>query len=245
MLRFFSLVLFASCLFCVSTAEDKPFQFNEYFVGEWDVQRSSVNMAANEQVADEKLGHYKILKENNTMNLEGTYFDNDTSTGEVSNNLRVYVESVSPSAGAFKTGKIGEEELVSLFNYDFHSQFNGLYTSHGEWHGAAGGFYQFTVVGWDRFIITVTPKESKGEVIMYSGRKVPNAAQKTFFQQYGTIIMIGVFFFVQMFLQNKTRQMTANRARAPVAGVDQPVVEQSGPQIEEIQEEKEEKKKTK
>lgn len=45
-----------------------------------------------------------IRKENGTANLIGRSFDNDTKSGEISNEMNLFVEFSTNSSGVFKSG---------------------------------------------------------------------------------------------------------------------------------------------
>jgi hypothetical protein len=202
-MRLFLLSIFLIVLTaCLSNAADSntppSFNFQAYFEGEWDVQKSTVNYKTNEITHAETLGHYSVKKENATTNLVGRYFDNDTSSGEITNELDIFVEITSPAAGQFKTGK-SEEDMNTLFSFEFITQPNNIAVSHGEWGGSSPAFYQFVVSSWDRFLITVHRPDKPGEATLYSGHKHAEVKEKTFFQKYSMVLMIGGFFIFQLF----------------------------------------------
>jgi len=148
-----SLILVLLCVgIGIISSEDTPqFSFYDYFQGDWDVQRTVASFKTGEQTHDDLLAHYTIEKENGTLNLIGKYFMNDTTTGDITNLIRVVIDfNVGGNSGAFKTGSIvsdmsedeDEEEddvkdhsLKTLFNFDFSLQHNGMVVSQGEWFG--------------------------------------------------------------------------------------------------------------
>jgi len=230
----------------ISSQEAPPFSFYDYFHGDWIVQRTVASLKTGEQTSDELIAQYTIEKENGTLNLIGKYFNNDTNTGEITNIKRIIVDfNVGGNSGAFKVGsvlsdvtedeeeddEVKEHSLKTLFNFDFSVQHNGMVVSQGEWVDGVGSYYQFLIGGWDKFTITVYPKtmNQEAEVQMFTGRKIPVLQDKSFFQKYGTMVMIGGFFLFNMFVQKKTRSMQENQQARRPAG--------EGAQIEEVQDE--------
>jgi hypothetical protein len=200
-------------------------------------------MQSGDQSFDDMIGHYSFSIDNVTDHLIGNYYENDTATGEISNELDVAVEFESDITGTFSTGE-GPADVTPLFKFNFEVQENGMATSHGEWLGATPGYYQFVVGQWDRFIITVYPKDGEStDAIVFTGRKIPEVVEKTFFQKYGTMMMIGVFFFMQMFVSNKTRQSMAQQQAAATAGASNaPIAQTEHATVEEITDDSSNKK---
>jgi len=114
--------------------------------------------------------------------------------------------------------EITDKELKPLFTFNFNTLTNnGIMVSHGQWNGQAPGSYQFVISSFDKFIITTYPKgtdsNDEGQAIIFSGRKLPVSIEKTFFQRYSMIIMIGVFLFFNVFVQGKTRQYSQQQSQ--------------------------------
>jgi len=176
----------------------------DYFAGEWEIKRSVLTLETKEQVFDDNIIRYSLAHENGTSNLIGRSFVNDTN-GEISQSQALLIETEGTTTGAFKTGD-DPEEMVTLFNFNFVLQYNGQYISHGTYK--EDGIYQFVVSSWDKFILTVLPKElkSNSELVIFTARKMPDAKETSFFQKYGTYLMLGAFFIFNIFIQNKTRQ---------------------------------------
>jgi len=222
MQRLVAFVLLFAAVWLFAANEGGPptaFSFLDFMHGEWDIQRSTASLKSGEQSFADVRGHYSIERENATNNLLGRYYENDTATGELSNEFVLYIEFTTPTNGVFKTGA-SEYNLKTLFAFDFVQPLpdsgNGVILSHGEWFGEKGAAsYQFQVGAWDRFTITVIPKalNAEQEVTLYLGKKIPPHIEKTFMQKYGTYIMIGGFFFLQMYLKKKTDTMQMNAAR--------------------------------
>lgn len=148
------------------------------------------------------------MKDNSSSSLIGRYFDNHTDTGEIENTLSVLVEFDDNSNGQWKTGS-SDDSLTQLFPFSFIQHPAGHPTSLGDWHGADDSYYILQINAPDKFTITVQPKrntqpaeadsgEAEDGVVIYSLRKKAEAAPKSFFQQYGTWLMLGVFFVVNM-----------------------------------------------
>jgi len=153
--------------------------------------------------------------------------DVDT-TQEPSNVLNVAIEFETKNKGIFKFQQLAESEeeedkpYQSLFPFDFSEQENGLIYSSGVWtwtghphhphhndkdviHNEGESIYQFWVTGSDRFSITIqsaTPTKEH-EAVIYVGKRAPLLVEKSFFQKYGTMIIIAVIMLVQFFLKSK------------------------------------------
>jgi len=255
------------------------FSFRDFFQGAWIVQRSVVSLKTSEIVQDEIKSHYWLEKENNTVNLIGRHYLND-SQGTLSDQYYLYLEFEDASIGSFKTATsvsalpapysshyanlfadqfvdtLDEDEfegdqassvpkssdsakaeetstdLKVLFGFNFEMfNNNGIMVSYGQWNGQDSAYYQFLIPSFDKFTITIYPTKPSDDpqVIVYSGRKVPVVAEKSFFQKYSTVIMIGVFFLFNMFVQRKTRQMQQPPQQAARRGR-----QQGGATVEEI-----------
>eukprot|EP00457_Paulinella_chromatophora_P012601 gb/GEZN01012823.1/.p1 GENE.gb/GEZN01012823.1/~~gb/GEZN01012823.1/.p1 ORF type:complete len:268 (-),score=36.63 gb/GEZN01012823.1/:250-933(-) len=199
-------------------ATSSPFEFKTFFQGEWAVQKGSGFMNTGEQAIDESVqAHYSIQLENVTQNLIGSYFENDTMTGEITNQLQLYIEFEEghTNKGVFKTGS--EEEYQTLFAFDFHQQSNGLVMSFGKWYGSTEGFYQIAVGGSDRFTIVVTPSElsTEAEIHLWVVKRIPRTLPQSFFEKYRTMMMMGGMLIFNMFLQRKTREIAPAAGPAP------------------------------
>ena len=153
-------------------------------------------------------GHYQFAKDNSSSSLVGRYYDNHTETGDIENALSVLVEFEDSGNGQWRTGR-DEDSLTQLFPFSFVQHPAGHPTSVGDWHGQDDSYYVLQINAPDRFTITVQPKRAKQRaddnedeaeegVVIYSLRKKAEPAAKTFFQQYGTWLMLGVFFVVNM-----------------------------------------------
>jgi hypothetical protein len=132
------------------------------------------------------------------------------------------------NAGTFRTG-LNEDDMHTLFSFEFQDQHNGMAIAHGEWAGSAPSYYEFVFASWDRFTITVFPAQlaaENPEVTIFTGRRIPENKEKTFFQKYGSMIsewlapsrhetraaahfrrraVIGGFFVFNMFMQKKAQ----------------------------------------
>ena len=170
-------------------------------------------------------GHYHFVADNSSSALIGRYFDNHTDTGDIENTLSVLVEFDDSGNGQWKTGR-DEDSLTQLFPFSFVMHPAGHPTSVGDWHGADESYYVLQINAPDKFTITVQPKRSKQQqsdeeaeeaegLVIYSLRKKAEPAPKTFFQQYGTWLMLGVFFVVNM--SDYTPSLTAMHCRLPRA----------------------------
>lgn len=187
----------AILLLMAPSVAQESFSFFKFFQGEWDVVRSSADFKSMDQMVEhERMGHYTIAAmEGSTNRLGGTYYENDTATGEITSEFSIFVEMQEPSSGVFKTGP-SEGESQVLFAFDFMQQSNDHIFSHGEWAGETGAFYQFAISSPTTFVITVFPKQGKNsaKAKLYMGKKRVVVEEKSLFQQYGTMMMMMVVF---------------------------------------------------
>jgi hypothetical protein len=231
-----SLLIFCSLLLlCLSfptfiscdSDSSVSFNFYDYLDGVWEVSKSTAHFASGDVRSHSLRGRYEFVKRNDTavLALQGSYYDNDTDTNEVSNQLKVSVEFQDSATGTFSTGE-DEEAMKELFRFSFiQPSGNGIPISVGEWSGGSLSYYQFQCISPLSFIITVSPKafgqstddEDNHSVTIYTGRKIVPAPPKTFWQQYGTFVMIGVFFLFNTFVKSKTAAMQQTAANPAVA----------------------------
>lgn len=215
-----NLLLTLLCAFASSSAAlaaaPGPWTFQTFFAGEWAVQQSTFS-ADGAQHKSDLVGHYSLARRDESDALEGRSFDNDTASGELSNQLSLLVEFTpgAASAGTLYTGEGdgAEDELAPLFDFDFVEQPNGMHVSRGEWKAKAGASYQFVAVAPNSFLITVRTDGEDGEVV-FAGSRVLDAVEKTFFQKYGTMMMMGAFFLFNNFMQRRARGGAADAAAA-------------------------------
>eukprot|EP00475_Leptophrys_vorax_P024226 TRINITY_DN3339_c0_g1_i1.p2 TRINITY_DN3339_c0_g1~~TRINITY_DN3339_c0_g1_i1.p2 ORF type:complete len:121 (+),score=34.05 TRINITY_DN3339_c0_g1_i1:247-609(+) len=102
-----------------------------------------------------------------------------------------------------------------LFEFSFAVLQDHASVSVGTWNNDIGLRYQFLVHGTDKFTITVLPSSADGQVHLYLGKRVVYPPNLTFFQQYGSYIMIGGVFLLNTYMQTKFR---APQGQAPAAG---------------------------
>jgi len=190
--------------------------FSAFFKGEWEVQSTTAPVFAPTTATTiyaPLLSTYTLHSDNVTMNLFGTSFDNNTATAEVTNvqSLAIDFADESGNKGFFSAdGK-------KLFEFDFVKLPNGIAVSQGKWLAAENSLYVFTVFPQDKFSLAVLPLDAKAgaESHTFSGsRRIPNIP-KTFFQSYGTFIMIGVMMIVNMYVQSKSKNLAAGAGNAP------------------------------
>ena len=128
--------------------------------------------------------------------------------------------SRTPPTGSGRRGK-DIDSLTPLFDFSFILHPAGHPTTVGEWHGAEESYYLLQISSPDKFTITVTPKRlghTDGDdadalddgVTIYSLKKTSQPTAKSFLQQYGTYLMLAVFFVVNMYLKTKTAATTAS-----------------------------------
>eukprot|EP00462_Mataza_sp_D1_P000020 CAMPEP_0175089396 /NCGR_PEP_ID=MMETSP0086_2-20121207/763_1 /TAXON_ID=136419 /ORGANISM="Unknown Unknown, Strain D1" /LENGTH=247 /DNA_ID=CAMNT_0016361901 /DNA_START=8 /DNA_END=747 /DNA_ORIENTATION=+ len=188
----------------VQSEATPPFSFYDFFKGEWDVQRVAVALKSGETTSDGTKGHYSIQPDDTSeTSLIGKYHDSDPETGEVVNEMSLQIDFTDKSSGAFKTAPISESVMDAdpLFNFEFNEQNNGAVLSHGEWNGADEAFYQFQISSKDMFTITVTKKVEAGkdpEATLYLGKRIVKHQELTFYQKYGTYMLVGGFLVMRL-----------------------------------------------
>jgi len=156
---------------------------------------------------------------NGPMVLVGSSSRNES--GDVTYHFAIRIELTSTTTGVFKTDASGDEEPHPLFSFDFSVTPNGVALSHGQWLGEDTiGTYQFAAYSWDKFAITITPNTPTKPTIVFSGKKIPPVVEKTFMQQYGTMVMIGGVMLLNMFVG---RGKAAAQARAGGAAAATPL----------------------
>jgi len=209
-----------SLLAVLASAQEKEFSFKTYLLGEWNVERFTVSMTTSEMVPV-STGKYVFNADTETTNIVGYWSPDEVEDEDgLQAKIPVLVEFDSSNTGNFKTG---EDEDV-LFSFYFQ-HFNGPWISHGEWNGQTSAFYQFNIVANDKFTITVYPNpvQEDAEVTIYSASRVKSGREKTFFEKYGsTMMMVGGFMLFQ--------QLKGDGGRAAAAqGGGAPTVEERGP----------------
>jgi len=124
--------------------------------------------------------------------------------------------------GYLKTGN-DEDSMKELFKFSFNQGPNSIPISIGEWHGSSTSYYIFQCISPVQFTITVLPQSFNGKtlnptdsevelednnsIVIYTGKKIVAIVPKTFLQSYGTMLMIGAFFIVNMYIKSKQASM--------------------------------------
>jgi len=176
-----------------SAAASTPTSFAKWFEGKWEVQIITTHSDGRVEDAP-KNGQY--VMRNEESRLVGTYFENVTTTSEITNPMRVRVEIDSEFKGVFRTARSTvdlfsapeseepELKFKTLFEFDFKLNQNGHYISTGSWHGRQKGVYQFLITSPSTFVLTVMPSgggEHNSGIQTIMGHK---PAKKTFLEQY-------------------------------------------------------------
>lgn len=222
------LVALLSALFGFSMATEptspvsNEFDFFNYLVNsEWDVLQSSINQSTSSYQHSDILGHYSFLKDNSTSSLAliGRYYENDTSAviETIDNVSSVHVMFDTPSSGSWLISNENEAPM-KVFDFSFIHATNSQPNAVGSWLADdVKSFYLMQIAQPTRFTIVVTPTtfDEKHAVTMYSLKKKVDASAKSFFQKYGTWLMLGVFFIVQMYMKTKGKMGDAAAAAAP------------------------------
>ncbi len=186
-----------------ATADDS-FSFRDFLSGTWEIERTSVSLTTSETVPVSK-GTYVFAAEEGTGNVAGRYIQNSTASADdmvddvedaAPEAVPILVEFETAVSGAFKTGS--DEDLLFNFFFQEYQEYNMM--SAGEYNGQVPGYYQFQVLSRDRFTITLYPAEpgADPELTVISARLKKDARERTFFERYGsTIMMLGLFMLFQ------------------------------------------------
>ncbi|GAB5364853.1 hypothetical protein AAMO2058_001005900 [Amorphochlora amoebiformis] len=203
-------------LFSAYVQAQETFSFQDYLPGEWKVERFSISPTTSEMTVV-STGKYVFNSKKESTNIDGSYTpESDAEEEGESVSIPVLVEFDSSNTGNFKTGD--DEDL--LFSFYFQ-HFSGPWISHGEWNGQTQGIYQFNIVAPDRFTITVYPTNSEEEMAVISVTRVKSGREKSFFEKYGsTIMMVGGFLLFQRLKGDP------GRGAATGGGGGQPTVEE-------------------
>eukprot|EP00472_Partenskyella_glossopodia_P006930 CAMPEP_0197517980 /NCGR_PEP_ID=MMETSP1318-20131121/3073_1 /TAXON_ID=552666 /ORGANISM="Partenskyella glossopodia, Strain RCC365" /LENGTH=224 /DNA_ID=CAMNT_0043067967 /DNA_START=6 /DNA_END=680 /DNA_ORIENTATION=- len=188
----------------------KVFSFEKHLVGTWDVHQFMVATSTSEMMPVSQ-SKYVFNSDPDTGGVVGYFMNNDEDEDGLVSKIPISIDFDAANTGNFKTGE--DEEL--LFSFYFQN-FNGPEMSFGEWNGQNPGFYQFQIVSGDKFLITVFPTDegkdddADSEVIVYSANRVRSAKDKTFFEKYGsTIMMVGGFMLFQRLKGDQRPAVTA------------------------------------
>jgi hypothetical protein len=120
------------------------------------------------------------------------------------------------NSGSYKFGE-SVQDLTELFSFKFHPLPDNGAISIGKWNSEPGAHYEFLIHNQDSFTITVLPdsKDDDALVHLYIGKRVLYPVTQTFFQKYGSTIMIAGVFMLNMYMQQKLKgQQQNNAARA-------------------------------
>jgi len=155
------------------------------------------------------------------------------SQNESSNHFQLRLDFSDPNGGTFKfrpsTGVRQDDDednqnWLSLFEFDFVPQSNLIPQSTGKWlfhpqhpsilttpakikQISGHGYYQFIAAGQNKFIINVFPSQHADvpEFTIYYGDRAVIVAEKTFWQKYGTMLMLGGLFLVNILVKSRNR----------------------------------------
>lgn len=201
------------------------FNFYDYLIGEWDVVKSELNAQTASHEVTEPMGRYQFIKSSDAdqgLLLVGRYHENDTLSGAVVNDLSVSVEfeSDSKSSGVWKIGASESASTSPLFSFNFVMQPGQLPTSVGKWmDDDAPAYYLLSINQPDRFSIVIT-RDSIGQTksfTMFSLKKIVVDQPKTFWQSYGTWVIMGGVFILNIWIKQKTKNWGAAAAATTVA----------------------------
>jgi hypothetical protein len=212
-----------------SLTSSTAFNFYEYLEGSWEIARSQGVFSSNDLRYDSVQGRYNLLKQNGTSNLIGSYYENDTDSSEIQNQLSVEIEFHDTASGVFKTGE-DSDSMKELFRFNFVQTAATVPISIGSWSGSESSYYSFQCISPNSFSITVFPKafgqsgredsDDSNSILIYNGRKIVPVAPKTFFQQYGSMLLIAGLFVFNMWI--KTKQSGGHPSAAPAAATAAP-----------------------
>ncbi|KAH3763343.1 hypothetical protein Pelo_4819 [Pelomyxa schiedti] len=126
---------------------------------------------------------------------KGQKGDNDEAAGDVEDDEEAH------DGIKYSSRHKSAQPLTVAFEFAFSNTSNGYFFSSGPYAGTGEvqHFYQFLVASLNHpaFMFTISDKE--GEMVkMISGKKLVGPVQKSFFQRYGIIIMMGSFILLQL-----------------------------------------------
>ena len=96
---------------------------------------------------------------------------------------------------------------------------------------------EFSGANEERVRMSGTSGYGNGQMIIYTGRRVTPIPEKTFFQKYGTVMMLGAFFIFNIFLKSRTQNSQVQRATAARDAARGKVMRGGKATIEEIEDE--------
>jgi len=249
------LVVLIVCIVSVCHA-NREFSFADWFEGEWEITRAQAfpfgrpkgeaPIHDDDDEIESPLGtaslqsvslvvqHYTIAKQNGTINLIGSAYDNHTEDGNIENELSILVEMTpgDPLSGVLKTGPVGGD-LSPLLSFSFMDYLaTGVFVSVGQWDLTSS--YIFTIPSFDKFLITVIPStygsaspsstsstppspSSSSAVNVLIGKRIPRIEEQNFFQRNKTMFLIVGVLALQIFLKTRRATMSGPEPAAPPA----------------------------
>eukprot|EP01104_Vermistella_antarctica_P018835 TRINITY_DN7138_c0_g1_i1.p1 TRINITY_DN7138_c0_g1~~TRINITY_DN7138_c0_g1_i1.p1 ORF type:complete len:241 (-),score=75.63 TRINITY_DN7138_c0_g1_i1:106-804(-) len=184
------------------------FEARAFFEGHW-TSDNFISSAA--QVGEAEALRFEINDNNST--LAGSFVNPEGETVQ----LRIEFDEEKNNAGAVFvfTDDIDdlEDEDTPLFNFEFTPTSIGVYTSSGAWNGESKGSYHMIATSPRSFVLNIFKSEIANGVVTTSiAVKEASQEPKTFFQQYGTMIMMVGFVLVSQVLKRTVGQPAATEA---------------------------------
>jgi len=199
------------------SASVTPFNFANFFTGEFHVYSAEGSRDGSSVSGfSPAVQVFRLESQNDTSLplLRGTSLKNNSDTFEVSELRFVEIEfsNTLGSAGVFKNGE-SLSDLQTLFEFNFFSLGENA-VSFGKWNGGPST-YQFIVTSNDRFSLTIDSGADQSTILYFFGRRVLKTAPVTLWQKYGSTVMIGGVFLLNMYLQRNMRGRMDAAAPAP------------------------------
>eukprot|EP01105_Mastigella_eilhardi_P028345 TRINITY_DN9273_c0_g1_i1.p1 TRINITY_DN9273_c0_g1~~TRINITY_DN9273_c0_g1_i1.p1 ORF type:complete len:256 (+),score=70.28 TRINITY_DN9273_c0_g1_i1:71-769(+) len=193
-----SLLCCCCCLAAVAAAAAESNSFYDYFIGEWTI---AVYSGTPLEVSDEV--RYSIHARNgSTTVLDGFYEREEGRT-------LITIEFSNGQQGTWHESPDDEEAVPTrLFEFSMTNLTNGYWVSLGAY--GTDATYQLIVSG-PSMVMTVT---KDAEVKVWSFKKFVDTTQRSFFQKYGMLLILGGFMIFNMM---KSRTQAPAAAPAPAA----------------------------
>eukprot|EP01124_Arcella_intermedia_P024973 TRINITY_DN4352_c0_g1_i1.p1 TRINITY_DN4352_c0_g1~~TRINITY_DN4352_c0_g1_i1.p1 ORF type:complete len:230 (-),score=54.53 TRINITY_DN4352_c0_g1_i1:58-747(-) len=188
----FILCVLSLCIFALVVASDHPSSLLKLFEGEWNLQITDYGDKIETQDSNVM---FNVTSKNNVH--QGAFVDFERDL-----HLKVFIDWTTMTSGEVRyidTRNQEEDESDDestgslLFEFDFTNRTNGYFYSAGPFKGLgeSKSVYQFVVTSHVAFVFSLYRND--GHFTTVTGTKALPPPERTLFQQYGTLAMLGVF----------------------------------------------------
>lgn len=211
---------------------EQPFSFKTLLIDTTDhfsIQQVQPFTANNkEEIFTDYVIQAYFAVQNETTSLLGHSYKNTTSGDNEITDYKYFQvhfdEQYNGTVGSI-TIRNDAEAYVELLAFNF-SMVNGVALSTGPAKLPSGeqAIYQLAAPAPDRFTLTFIL--ANGTQKLYVAKKIPLVVEQTFFQKYGSFIMMGGLMIFQLYVQSKTKdaqQQDPNNAPNDVAALQEEV----------------------